>query len=118
MNLCCANKANGERCKAPATGPDGLCWAHQPQHAAKRSRMASRAAKSKAHSEVKVLRQQLKTLTEQVIDGELDTGRGAVANQLISTQIRLLEYERKAKDLDELVERLERLENARDTYAG
>jgi len=55
----------------------------------------------------------LKSLTDQVISGDLETARGAVANQLITTQIKLLEYERRAKDLDELVERLERLEHGR-----
>ena len=40
-------------------------------------------------------------------------GRGGAATQLITTQIKLLEYERKAKDLDELIERLERLEHGR-----
>lgn len=55
----------------------------------------------------------LKALTDQVISGDLETARGAVANQLITTQIKLLEYERRAKDLDELVERLERLEHGR-----
>jgi len=55
----------------------------------------------------------LKALTDQVISGDLETARGAVANQLITTQIKLLEYERRAKDLDELIERLERLEHGR-----
>jgi hypothetical protein len=64
-------------------------------------------------SEVRVLRERLKILTDQVIDGELETARGAVANQLITTQIKLLEYERRSKDLDDLLERLERLENGR-----
>ena len=64
-------------------------------------------------SEVRSLRERLKTLTDQVIEGELETARGAVANQLITTQIKLLEYERRTKDLDDLLERLERLERGR-----
>ena len=63
--------------------------------------------------DVKALRLQLQDLTRDVIKGKLETGRGAVANQLITTQIKLLEYERKTKDFDELMERLEKLENAR-----
>jgi hypothetical protein len=64
-------------------------------------------------SEVRVLRERLKVLTDRVIEGELETARGAVANQLITTQIKLLEYERRSRDLDDLLKRLERLENGR-----
>ncbi len=37
-----------------------------------------------------------------MVDGELETGRGAVANQLITTQIKLLEFERRVKETDQL----------------
>jgi hypothetical protein len=36
-----------------------------------------------------------------------------VANQLISTRIRLLEFERRAREQEELIERLEVLEEER-----
>jgi hypothetical protein len=113
MARCGSIKANGERCKLDATGKHGLCWAHDPENAETRQRRASKGGKAKANREVQALRLQLQELARNVIAGELETGRGAVANQLITTQIKLLEYERKAKDLDELVERLERLERGR-----
>jgi hypothetical protein len=69
--------------------------------------------------DVKDLRLQLQHLTEWVISGELETARGAVGNQLIGTQIKLLEYERKAKETDDLAARLEALERAgEDTKGG
>jgi len=52
----------------------------------------------------------LENLTTRVIDGELETSRGAVANQLIGTRIRLFEYERRLKELEELEARLEAVE--------
>ena len=113
MNRCRFTKANGERCKLDATDKHGLCWAHAPENAETRQRRASKGGKAKANREVQDLRRQLQDLTDRVINGELETSRGAVANQLITTQIKLLEYERRAKDLDELVERLERLEHGR-----
>jgi len=64
--------------------------------------------------DVKDLRLQLQQLTERVVSGDLETARGAVANQLITTQIKLLEYERKVKELDELEARLEQLEQTRE----
>jgi predicted DNA-binding protein YlxM (UPF0122 family) len=52
----------------------------------------------------------LEDLTERVVAGELETSRGAVANQLIGTRIRLLDYERRLKELEEFEARLGELE--------
>jgi hypothetical protein len=112
VGRCRASKANGERCRLDA-GEGGYCWAHDPKNAAQRQRRASKGGKSKANRDVQALRIQLQSLAEQVVNGDLETGRGAVANQLITTQIKLLEYERKTKDLEELLARLERLEGVR-----
>jgi predicted DNA-binding protein YlxM (UPF0122 family) len=54
----------------------------------------------------KGLHKLLEDLT-QVIAGELETSKGAVANQLVGTRIRILEYERRLKELEEIEERLE-----------
>jgi hypothetical protein len=44
------------------------------------------------------------------LDGKVDRGRAAVANQLYNTLIRAIEQERKLRELEELAERLEALE--------
>ncbi len=111
MAVCRATKANGEPCTLPANGPQGLCWAHDPANREKRRRMASRAARSKPSRELTGLKAQLEDLTEQVLSGELETGRAAVANQLINTRLRAIELERKVRDADEFEERLNALEN-------
>ncbi len=113
MNRCRGIKPTGERCTLTVEPPDAYCWHHHPERAEQRRRAASRGGSGRVSSEVRVLRERLKALTDRVIDGELETARGAVANQLITTQIKLLEYERRSKDLDDLLERLERLENGR-----
>jgi hypothetical protein len=41
---------------------------------------------------------------------QFDKGRAAVANQLYNTLIRAIEQERKMRELEELAERLEALE--------
>jgi hypothetical protein len=110
MAVCRATKANGESCRAPATGPHGYCWAHDPANAEQRSRMASKAARSKPSRELSGLKAQLVDLTKDVLSGEIETGRAAVANQLINTLIRAIEQERKMRELGELAERLEALE--------
>ena len=77
------------RCKGTATGTHGLCWAHAPENAERRRRMASKAAKSKPNRELRDLKALLSDLTARVLAEEgadpLETGRAAVANQLINT---------------------------------
>lgn len=102
MSGCRETKPNGEPCKGSAVGSHGYCWHHAPENAERRRVAASRAGRSKVPTEVKALREQLQTLTQQVVDGEIETGRGAVANQLITTQIKLLEFERRVKETDQL----------------
>ena len=46
--ICTATKRDGSRCTLPATGPHGLCWAHDPANADARRRGASRGGKGKA----------------------------------------------------------------------
>jgi hypothetical protein len=110
MAVCRATKANGEPCTLSANGPQGLCWAHDPANREKRSRMASKAARSKPSRELAGLKAQLVDLTKDVLAGNLETGRAAVANQLINTSLRAIEMERKLKEAEELEERLEAIE--------
>jgi len=60
----------------------------------------------------------LEDLTTRVLEGELETGRAAVANQLINTRLRAIELERKIKETEELEARLEELEQALETRKG
>ena len=48
----------------------------------------------------------------------LETGRAAVANQLINTRLRAVELERKIKETEELEARIEELERASEVQTG
>jgi hypothetical protein len=111
MARCAAVKANGERCRLDATGQQGYCWAHDPANREKRRVRASRAGRAKASRELPELKTLLADLTEQVLAGDIDTGRAAVANQLINTRLRAIEVERKIREAEEIEERLSRLED-------
>ncbi len=111
MGLCRATKANGEGCKAPATGPDGWCWAHAPENAEKRRRMASKAAKAKPNRELRDVKALCEDLTERVLAGHLLPGPAAVANQLINTRLRAIEQERKNRETEDLEARIAALES-------
>jgi hypothetical protein len=114
MARCGFIKASGERCKGTATGPHGYCWAHDPANAEQRSRMASKAARSRPNRELQGIKTLLSDLTDRVLGKEdtqaLETGPAAVANQLINTRLRAIEQERKNKEAEDLEARIEALE--------
>jgi hypothetical protein len=64
----------------------------------------------------------LSELTNRVIGGEgveaLETGRAAVANQLLGTRLRAVELERKIRESDELEARIEELSEAFERQKG
>ena len=73
-------------------------------------RLASRGGRSKANAEIAEHKAQLKRLAADVLSGKVERGVAAVVNQLINSQARLLELERKQKETEELEARLEALE--------
>src|SRR5688572_30093163 len=118
MASCRATKADGQPCTLAANGPQGLCWAHDRANRDKRSRMASRAARSKPNRELSSLKALLADLTERVLSGELPTGQAAVANQLINTRLRAIEQERKIRETEDLEARIEALERGSQGQGG
>ncbi len=57
-------------------------------------------------------------LTRRVLSGYVLPGVGAVANQLVNTRLRAVEVERKIREQDELLERIERLEEQATEKGG
>ncbi len=112
MGPCRGTKANGEGCKAPATGPHGLCWAHAPENAEKRRRMASKAAKAKPNRELRDIKARLSALAADVLEGRADRGNAAVAAQVLNVYLRAVSVELKVTEQRELIERIERLERS------
>jgi hypothetical protein len=118
MPRCAGVKRNGSQCTVTVNPPQTYCWWHDPAHAEERRQTASKGGRARASKVTKGLHELLEDLTRRVIDGELETSRGAVANQLIGTRIRLLEHERRVKELEELEERLDALEQAQEEQRG
>ena len=118
MARCPAIKATGERCKGDALPGAGWCYSHDPGRAEERRRNASRGGKSggggRGSGELAGIKALLSELTNRVLGGEgveaLETGRAAVANQLVNTRLRAVELERRIRETDELEERIEQLE--------
>src|SRR5215210_3021771 len=114
MARCAGFKPNGEPCERIVGASHSYCFGHDPERKEERRRNAFKAGKGKASKVTKGLHELLEDLTTRVVDGELETSRGAVTNQLIGTRIRLLEYERRLKETEELEERLETLERSQE----
>ena len=112
--VCPGIKRNGGRCTVGVRPGETWCYNHDPARAEERRRTASKAGKSKPSRELAGIKALLSDLTDRVLGGEdvepLETGRAAVANQLINTRLRAVEVERKIRETDELESRLEELE--------
>ena len=109
MNRCRFTKANGERCKLDATDKHGLCWAHAPENAERRRRIASRGGRGKANKELTGLKDEIKVLISDVKGGDLDRNDAAVMIQGYRALKDLIALERQVRETDELAAEIEDL---------
>ena len=71
---------------------------------------ASSASESYARSAIRRSGRSRRKLAADVLSGEVERGAATAVNQIINSQARLLELERKIKETEELEARLEALE--------
>jgi hypothetical protein len=118
MDVCHATKANGEPCTLPATGSQGLCWAHAPENADRRSRAASKAAKAKGNRELRTLKASLQDLIGRVEVGELEPTPANTMLRGYSVLIDLIKLERQVYLEEDLDARIEAVESALEEKRG
>jgi hypothetical protein len=106
---CRGIKRDGDPCTLPANSSDGYCWAHNPQHAEKRRKMASRAGKSKPTAEVHNLKTEIRAVISDVKAGDLDRNDAAVMIQGYRALKDFIELERRVKETDDLAAEIEEL---------
>jgi hypothetical protein len=108
---CIGYKRNGEPCSLSAQGGTDWCWAHNPQHAEERAKLASKAAKSKGPAaELVELRGLIRRYMDEVEKGKLEKGKASVLAQLAGVAGRLYEAERRIYETQELAAKIEELE--------
>ena len=116
MGRCTAIKPNGERCKGRAIEGSQWCWNHDPAHADERRRHGSKGGKrggrGRPIAELGNLRDENAAIRRRLLEGELAPNVAAVAVQSINTDIRAVGAALKAREQEELIERLEALEEA------
>jgi len=114
MRGCSAIKANGERCKGIAATGSDYCPAHDPARADARTRAASKAAKSRSATvteiDITTIKEALKYLYDAVLEGRVERSAAAVASQIVNTQLRAVELERRIREQENLEDRLDDLE--------
>ena len=110
MPKCAGIKRDGGRCAVVVGASRSHCYQHDPDRSEERKRNASRGGRSRGAGELAALKKQARDLASDVLAGEVETPRAAVANQIYNTLIRAIEQERKQRELEEMSERLEALE--------
>ena len=107
---CAAITRAGERCRLEATTSSNYCWSHDPANAEARKRRARRGGKARGASEMAEIKREIRAVLTNVRDGELERGVGAVVFQGYNILLKAVEIERKIVELDEVLARLEAIE--------
>jgi hypothetical protein len=116
MALCAGIKADGGRCGAQAMRNSQWCINHDPDKAEVRRRRASKGGKrggrGRPSVELARLQARFEGLAEKVLSGEVERGVGAVVGQLLNGARACVRDALAAREQEELVARLEALEEA------
>ena len=118
MAVCAGIKRDRTRCTATVEPPQEYCWWHDPANADKRRRAASKGGRGGASREIRDLKKRISKVVDAVLEGSLDRGRAAVAIQGFNALRGVLELERKVKEQEEILERIEALEQTAETTGG
>ncbi len=114
MAICSGIRADGGRCRGQAIGDSQWCFSHHPDYEEQRRRRASRGGKrggrGRPTAELARLKDRFEALAAAVLAGEVERADGAVAGQLLSGARACVRDGLAAKEQEELVQRLEELE--------
>ncbi len=114
MAGCSGIKADGGRCKAQAIADSQWCFNHHPDFEEQRrqrgSRGGRRGGRGRPQAELSDIKARLADLVDDVLEGNVEKGRAAVASQVLNTYIRAVAVELRAVEQLELIARLEELE--------
>jgi hypothetical protein len=110
MPRCSHVYGDNSQCKRIVSAEQEFCYSHDPARASERKRNAARGGKAKASGEIGRVKARLQALADAVEDGTLDKGVGAVVSQIWNVYLSAVRTELKVKEVTELEERLEEVE--------
>jgi hypothetical protein len=116
MRTCSGIRVDGGRCQAQAMRDSEYCINHDPTRAEENRKRGSKGGKrggrGRASAELKRLQHRFEELADQVLEGEIERGSAAIAGQLLGGARACIRDALAAREQEELIERLERLEQA------
>ena len=122
MSKCAGIRADGGRCGAQAIRDTEWCFNHHPDYEEARRRRASRGGKrggrGRPQLELADIKQRLSELADNVLTGAVDRGNAAVVSQVLNVYLRAVSVELKAKEQQDLIERMEELESLFESQKG
>jgi hypothetical protein len=122
MSVCSGIRADGGRCKAQAMRNSEWCINHHPDQAELRRRRASKGGKrggrGRPIAELGALRDENADIRRRLLEGELLPNVATVAVQSINTDIRAVGAAMKAREQEEILERIAALEQSAETAKG
>lgn len=114
MTRCSTIKSNGDRCRGIPIRATQWCVAHHPEYDQARKqggvKGGKRGGRGRPVQELGTLRAENAELRDKLLRGELDPRVVAVATQSINVDARLIDLSLKAREQQELEERLSALE--------
>ncbi len=122
MAKCSGITRAGTACKGIPIDGSGYCYTHHPDRVEERRRHGSKGGKrggrGRPSAELARLQRRFEELAEQVLSGDVERGVGAVAGQLLNGARACVRDGLTAREQEELVERLEALEEALERKGG
>ena len=112
MKRCSGVKHEGGRCERIVGDSSEYCYSHDPSRQAERRRNASKGGRAKGNHDLADVKARLRRLADDVLRGEVDKGVGAVVATVWGVYLRAVSTELAVKEQEELVGRLEALEEA------
>ena len=116
MTKCSGITQAGTACRGIPIDDSQWCYVHHPDHAEERRRHGSkggrRGGRGRPVAELGSLRDENADIRRRLLEGELLPNVAAVAVQSINTDIRAVGAAMKAREQEELAERLASLEEA------
>ncbi len=114
MTKCSGITQAGTACKGIPIDGSQWCYVHHPDHAEERRRHGSKGGKrggrGRPVSELARLGARFEELSDKVLTGEVERGVGAVAGQLLNGARACVRDALKAREQEEITERLAELE--------
>jgi hypothetical protein len=118
LRRCSFIKADGARCERTVADGSEYCYSHDPNRAEERYRNARKAGKTggrgrskPVEEELVDLKRQLHVIADGVLNGAVPQGQATVAVQALNCLARVLELQRRWRELGEVEERLDALEH-------